>query len=151
LAALHPARLHEKASAALGRLEHRLAWALGARSKRCGDQLAVLVGRLRASHPGGRLRLVKQQVEAMARQLESMSYRGVLGRGFSLTRGADGRIVRGVGDVREGDRLVTEVSDGSIASRVGEGESPGPGVSQAPPRVRKGKPKDDGPSLFDGS
>ena len=35
---------HEKACAELAELTHRLAWALGGRSKRCGDAMAVLVG-----------------------------------------------------------------------------------------------------------
>jgi exodeoxyribonuclease VII large subunit len=149
LAALHPARLHERAASALAALEHRLAWALGARSKRAGDELAELVGRLRAAHPGHRVKLVRQQVESAARQLEAMSYRGVLSRGFSLTRGREGRIVRSVLDVREGERIVTEVTDGSIASRVGEG-IPAVGTVLPPPKkTRKGRPADSGPSLFD--
>jgi exodeoxyribonuclease VII large subunit len=161
LAALHPARLHERACADLTDLTHRLAWALGGRSKRCGDQLAAVAGRLLAAHPGGRLKLVRQQVEAAERQLEAMSYRGVLKRGFSLTRGAEGRIVRSVLDVREGEQIHTEVRDGSIASRVGDGggadggggtaSAPGGGPARSPgPKTsRKGKPPPSGPSLFD--
>lgn len=54
------------------------------------------------------------------RQLESVGPRSVLGRGFSWTRTADGRLVRSVGDVARGDTLRTQVIDGQITSVVGD-------------------------------
>jgi exodeoxyribonuclease VII large subunit len=120
LAALHPARLAEVARGRLDRLTARLAWALGARSKRAGDVLAVWRGRLLAVHPAQRLALVRQRLNAAERQLEAMSYRGVLWRGFSVTRKADGAILRSRADAVEGDWITTELADGMIRSRLGE-------------------------------
>ena len=118
LAALAPARLAEVARGRLDRLAARLAWALGARSKRAGDVLAVWRGRLLAVHPAQRLAMVSQRLNAAGRQLEAMSYRGVLRRGFSVTRKADGAILRSRGDVTEDDWITTELADGIIHSRL---------------------------------
>jgi exodeoxyribonuclease VII large subunit len=96
----------------------RMAWALGGRSKRAGDALAALAGRLTAASPAHRVRLAGQQLTGLARQLESMSHRSVLRRGFSLTRGPDGAILRAVAQVRPGDSLVTELGDGAVRSRA---------------------------------
>jgi exodeoxyribonuclease VII large subunit len=158
LAALHPARLHEQAAARIEGLTHRLAWALGSRSKRSGDALAEWAGRLQAATPLNRLRLTRQQVAAAERQLEAMSYRGVLKRGYSLTRGDDGRIVRSVIDVRAGAGLLTEVSDGSIESTVSGKAPAGAPPSAADPAARenlsprrasrRGRPLPQTPTLF---
>ncbi|HEX9992661.1 MAG TPA: exodeoxyribonuclease VII large subunit [Acidimicrobiales bacterium] len=43
-----------------------------------------------------------------------------LARGWSITRDADGRVVRSVAALAPGDRLVTTFADGSAASRVEE-------------------------------
>jgi exodeoxyribonuclease VII large subunit len=153
LAAVHPARLHEHCAASLARVAHRLAWALGGRSKRAGEALSAVEGRLRAAHPKYRLRLARQRVDSLARQLESMSYRSVLGRGFSVTRGPDGQIVRSTGAVSAGDALRTELSDGQIDSRViaarrADGvQGPAPKMPPAAPARRR--PTASGPSLFD--
>jgi exodeoxyribonuclease VII large subunit len=42
----------------------------------------------------------------------------ILARGFSITRTADGSLVRGVGDVTTGAELVTDLADGTARSRV---------------------------------
>jgi exodeoxyribonuclease VII large subunit len=39
-------------------------------------------------------------------------------RGWSITRGPDGRVVRSVGDVAAGDELVTTLADGTLHSKV---------------------------------
>ncbi|HUU58997.1 MAG TPA: exodeoxyribonuclease VII large subunit [Phycisphaerae bacterium] len=165
LASQHPTRLHERARGRIESLVHRLAWALGGRTKRAGDRLAESRGRLWAVHPVGRVRLARQQVAAAARQLEAMSYRSVVSRGFTVTRGPEGRILRSAGEVRPGDGIETELVDGRIASRVG-GTSEGGSdreettAQNAPDAERvddnkatRRKPKqdkaDDGPSLFD--
>jgi len=56
-------------------------------------------------------------VEARVRALDP---RRVLERGYSITRGADGRVVRSAGDVTPGGMLVTEVAGGAITSTVTE-------------------------------
>jgi len=157
LASQHPTRLHERARGRIESLVHRLAWALGGRTKRAGDRLAESRGRLWAVHPVGRVRLARQQVAAAARQLEAMSYRSVVSRGFTVTRGPEGRILRSAGEVRPGDGIETELVDGRIASRVG-GTSEGGSdreettAQNAPDAERVDDNKataDDGPSLFD--
>ena len=56
-------------------------------------------------------------VEARVRLLDP---RRVLERGYSITRTADGRVVRSAADVEPGGMLVTEVAGGTIASAVTE-------------------------------
>ncbi|MFB3893726.1 MAG: exodeoxyribonuclease VII large subunit [Phycisphaerae bacterium] len=115
LAALHPARLKERAAGRLADVVARLRWVLGARSKRAGDVLALVAARLTAVHPRNRIALAGQQVAAAARQLEAMSYRSVLGRGFSVTR-AGGKILRSVTQVNAGLAVQTELADGTFGS-----------------------------------
>ncbi|MBL9086227.1 MAG: hypothetical protein JNM10_03715, partial [Planctomycetia bacterium] len=55
--------------------------------------------------------------EARRAAVEALSPLRVLGRGWSLTR-LDGALVKSVAAVRPGDRLATEVGDGTIESRV---------------------------------
>jgi exodeoxyribonuclease VII large subunit len=120
LSALHPARLAERARARVDRLGERLRWALGGRSKRAGDLLTAAEVRLLAAHPRHRLRLAAQKIDAARRQLDALSYRNVLNRGFSVTRGKDGAILRSAGEVRPGDRVETELTDGRFPSVVRE-------------------------------
>jgi exodeoxyribonuclease VII large subunit len=140
LAALHPARLAERARARLDRIASRLAWVLGGRSKRGSDRLGHLEARLAAVHPVHRLRLAQQSLRAAERQLESMSHRSVLARGFSVTRGAGGRILRSTAEVSPGQVITTELADGNIRSTVEGRRQRSPG--------RKGEP-DNQKSLFD--
>ncbi len=69
-----------------------------------------------------RLRLERssERVQAYATRLETLSPLNVLGRGYSLTRRENREIVRGVEQVRPGDRLLTLVHRGRITSRVEE-------------------------------
>ena len=118
LAALHPARLAERARARLDRALSRLAWVLGGASKRAGDKLAALENRLNAVSPVHAMELARQRVTAAERQLEAMSYRSVLCRGYSVTRGADGKILRTAADAVAGNWIATELADGTISSQV---------------------------------
>jgi len=61
-------------------------------------------------------------VEARVRALDP---RRVLERGYSITRAADGRVVRSTADVTPDGMLVTEVADGAITSRVTDGSEQG--------------------------
>ena len=67
-----------------------------------------------------RLALATERLAGLAAQLETLSPLNVLARGYSLTRTADGRLVRSAAEVSPGDRLVTRVADGEIVSRVEE-------------------------------
>jgi len=147
LSALPPARQVERAAARLAGLTARLAWALGGRSKAAGDRLADVGARMLAASPTNRLRLARQKIDAAARQLEAMSYRNVLTRGFSVTRSGDGRILRHVNQVTAGDLVETELADGKFTSRAGDDQQ-GPTPQRRRPRKTK-HAKPQGPTLFE--
>jgi exodeoxyribonuclease VII large subunit len=72
-------------------------------------------------HRGGRQRLERsrQQLEAAAARLETLSPLNVLARGYSLTRRAtDQQVVRSADQVQPGEVLLTVVHQGRIISRV---------------------------------
>lgn len=64
------------------------------------------------------VRRAARQMEAHRRLCDQLSPQRTLARGFSLTRRADGRLVRSVDDVAPGVELRTSVWSGSIRSRV---------------------------------
>ncbi len=156
LAGLHPARLAERAGAQLDQFQNHLAWSLGRRCKHAGDALAEWEGRLRAVPPRHRIQLAQQQLTAASRQLEAMSYRNVLRRGFSVTRNANGDIVRSVATVQPAERVETELTDGTFTSVVDTQTTPKIALKQSAARKtsdqdRTSTKKDHvQPSLFDG-
>lgn len=82
-----------------------------------GQRLDDTAARL---HRAARQRLTHEsdRVAALAARLDTLSPLNVLARGYSLTRTADGRLVRAAADVVPGDRLVTRLADGEVESRV---------------------------------
>ncbi len=60
----------------------------------------------------------RNRVAALQRQLVLLSPLKVIERGYSLTRRADGTLVRSVADVSPGGSVVTQVADGFINSKV---------------------------------
>jgi exodeoxyribonuclease VII large subunit len=63
----------------------------------------------------------RRRLEASAARLESLSPLNVLARGYSLTRKEnENTVLRLAAQVRPGDRLVTQLSQGRIISRVEE-------------------------------
>ncbi|MGH9464927.1 MAG: exodeoxyribonuclease VII large subunit, partial [Thermoanaerobaculia bacterium] len=68
----------------------------------------------------GRLRLTGARLEACARLRVELGPQRVLARGFSITRDAAGRLLRGSGEVEPGERITTELAGGRLASRVEE-------------------------------
>jgi exodeoxyribonuclease VII large subunit len=60
----------------------------------------------------------RQQVGSLERHLTMLNPVAVLERGYSLTRRADGRIVRSPGEVRAGERISTRVAQGTFESEV---------------------------------
>jgi len=137
------ARLRERLHAADGRLRAAM------RSTLAGMELPSATARLRRAAgliaPGLAARL-----DADERQLQAVSPLRVLERGYSVTTGRDGRLVRAVGDARPGDRLSTRVIDGVLESTV-EGRL-GPEPAAGTPRGKPGsRPRDPGaaePGLF---
>ncbi len=82
-----------------------------------GPRLDAMRGRL---HRAGRqvALVARGRLEALERELHAVDPRRVLRRGYSCTM-RDGRLVRAVGDVEPGARIVTHVADGSFDSVVG--------------------------------
>jgi exodeoxyribonuclease VII large subunit len=65
-----------------------------------------------------RLERLRAGVAGNARQLDLLSPLAVLERGYSLTRGPDGRLVRSARDLSSGAEISTQLKDGSVASIV---------------------------------
>jgi exodeoxyribonuclease VII large subunit len=65
-----------------------------------------------------RLRQARSAAEAAAGRLETLSPLKVLARGYSLTRTEAGQVIRDATQVRAGERVVTLLHHGRIASRV---------------------------------
>lgn len=97
---------------------------------------------------------------ALSRQLRSVGPMRVLERGYSVTLGPDGRILREPGQVRPGDVIRSVLAEGAIESVV-EGANPasstqpppaGPaqsgGASAPPRRARRQSGGSDTPGLF---
>jgi len=138
--ALHaPRQAVEHAAQALDGLEVRLKQALSGASgrarRRCdavharlallrGNRLQAVAGRLEALNrqlsraAPEVLNRRRRQVEALERQLRALSPMAVLERGYSLTRDADGRLVRATRQVAPGARVRTQVADGMFESEV---------------------------------
>lgn len=72
-----------------------------------------------------RLAGLGDRLAAFERELVAVDPDRVLGRGYSYTMHADGRLVRSAGEVRAGQRIRTRVTDGSFDSRVLEEHSEG--------------------------
>jgi exodeoxyribonuclease VII large subunit len=123
---------------------------VGDRVARRAERLAVLDARLRQGVVNA-LSRQRRHLDACAKLLASLSYQGVLKRGFALVRDAAGRSVRSARQVAPGDRLDIELADGHVAA-----EAAGTGAADtaraqprapARPRGKTGSPEDQG-SLF---
>ncbi len=143
----------QRPSAVLARMRERVRGAgvrlaAGTRGALTGTDLGALAVRLRRA--GGVLTSAPaDRLGARERQLNAVSPLRVLERGYSVTTGRDGRLVRSVTDAAPGDRLSTRVSDGTIDSMV-EGGGPGP-APRPPPARRRADRRAGDPGLFGGS
>jgi exodeoxyribonuclease VII large subunit len=116
-------RLGHRVRAAVERADERLATRhqrLAAASQRCAERSQARIDNATAD-----LRRVSHRLDAAARSLDAVAERvrlldpvTTLARGWSITRGPDGRVVRTTADLRVGDVVSTVVADGTIASRV---------------------------------
>lgn len=75
-----------------------------------GQRLALLSTR--------RLEVEGLHLDTRRRLLDAYDYRRLLERGYSVTRDANGTVVRSIEDVGTGDLLVTRLSDGELVSTV---------------------------------
>ncbi len=100
-------------------MEHRLTGRVMESRQRIDDA----AGRLTY---GGRLRCqrARQDLARLGGQLRVLDPRGVLSRGYTLTRDAKGRVIRRAVDVSKGMELVTEFADGKVSSVVSSAAAP---------------------------
>jgi exodeoxyribonuclease VII large subunit len=143
LARQHPATQLERARGRMASVLQRLRWALGARAKRAGDTMLSLQGRLATADPQHRVAMARQHVEAIGRQLDAMSYRNVLARGYTVSRSPDGQLLTSAAQAKTQPTLLTEFSDGTV-----ETHSAAPPVRK-PRRTKKQSTPSNPPTLFD--
>jgi exodeoxyribonuclease VII large subunit len=63
----------------------------------------------------------RRQLDSLERQLQSVSYRRTLARGYSVTRSTEtGKLVTSAAGARPGDVVETEITDGRFESTVNE-------------------------------
>lgn len=67
---------------------------------------------------GYKLNLVLGKIEQDRRLVESLNPEAILARGYSVTRAADGRILKDVSQTEVGDRIFTRLSRGKIDSTI---------------------------------
>ncbi len=99
---------------------------------RTRERLAQLRARLERSLERT-LHVAGARVEAMEGQLRALSPLAVLDRGYALVQGADGTLIRSVGQLGLGDRVTTRLGDGDFLSRVEEKS----GAAQRKNRTKK--------------
>jgi exodeoxyribonuclease VII large subunit len=76
---------------------------------------AVLRGSSRIAH---RLTVERTRLIGQAQKLDTLNPNAVLARGFAVVSGPDGRVVRRTGDVKSGDEIQVQVSDGKFEATV---------------------------------
>jgi exodeoxyribonuclease VII large subunit len=81
---------------------------------------ALLDGHRRRAADAGRrgVRDAGQRIDMAEARLRALDPRRVLERGYTITRRADGTVLRSAAAVGAGDELVTETADGEVRSRV---------------------------------
>ncbi len=111
------------------------------------QQLDENVRRLRGAMPR-RLAVDAATLDALTRQLDSISPDSVLERGYSYTLDADGKVLKHTTDTRAGKRITTVLADGRINSTVDSHST----ASAAPKKMKRRRPNKSeahGPGLFE--
>src|SRR4029453_3801199 len=95
----------------------------------------------------------RRHLDGAAKLLASLSYHGVLQRGFALVRDAEGRSVRSAAQVAMGDQIDIELADGHVGAHVSKTGGKQPGSREevrgaAPVRTRPSRNGGSQGSLF---
>tara|TARA_B110000495_G_scaffold194980_1_gene201973 strand:- start:155 stop:1435 length:1281 start_codon:yes stop_codon:yes gene_type:complete len=106
-----------RATDLLDDLAQRTARSATAVLDRRADRLDNLVERLRRS-PTATLDRQAERLAGITNNLRALDPARILARGWSITRLADGTLVRSVTDTAVGDTLVTHVAGGTVTSTV---------------------------------
>ena len=112
--------MRQRAQSERRRLDHTSASLLLLRLRQMNAIEVRLEDSLKRLTGAWRIQLERRRgrVENAQRHLALLSPLAVLERGYSLTRTADGRLVRTVDEVEPGAVLTTQIKDGLIKSRV---------------------------------
>ena len=103
----------------------------------CGERASALQARVGQALLN-RLAARRRQLESAGKLLASLSYQGVLQRGFVLVRDVDGRMVREAAAVHAGDALELEFRDGRVDAETRSVRAGGDkGCGQAAPAAEQ--------------
>jgi exodeoxyribonuclease VII large subunit len=105
-----------------------------ARMSRCAERLEALQGRARQSMAAG-IAAHRRHLDGCGKLLASLSYQGVLKRGYALVRDGEGRTLRSVEQIVPGQRLDIELGDGHVDAQA-LGKSVSKSVDEADQPVR---------------
>lgn len=123
-------RVARRTHAAVERADERLSTRVDRLSAAPGRQVVVAERRLadahdrltrRARQP---LEVAEQRLDSVAARLELLDPVNLLRRGWTITRTADGAVIRSVGDAVSGSVITTQTADGLLASRIEEAPPP---------------------------
>lgn len=95
----------------------RLVRAARSVQRRAASQVAQASARLEVAQRHG-LATASRRVESAAALLRAFDPALALARGWSITRDADGRVVRSVAGVEVGDAVTTQLADGVLTSTI---------------------------------
>ncbi len=130
--------------------------AVRGRLVRGAERLAAFAQRAKQAHRSG-IAHERARLSGLAKLLVSLSYQGVLERGFALVRDDGGRTIRSVGEVAPGAELQVELADGCVDATA-RAVRPSRGAPQAralriadPAQVRPRRPRRSGPQGGQGS
>jgi exodeoxyribonuclease VII large subunit len=110
-------RVLDEAGHTLGKLAREIGVRTLTAVTRADERLDDRVGRLQRRAPQI-LSECALAIDNLEKRVALLDPANVLARGWSITRTADGRVVRSVADVTTGDTLVTTTGDGSVTSNV---------------------------------
>lgn len=133
----------------LGPPRRRLERAAGALRPQAVQQRLVH-GRQRVDGAGQRIRQSvataltrhQRQLHGISKLLVSLSYHGVLARGFALVRDAEGQSVRSIREAKPGSRITVEVHDGRFAADITAGGSEAKSPPKATAEPRRAAPRE---------
>ena len=108
----------ERSDDRLGHRRHRLGAAADRALERCTDRLAA--ARASLARVPARLEPELRHLDAVAARVRLLDPVHTMERGWSITRAADGTIVRDAGDLAAGATITTTFAKGSATSRVEE-------------------------------
>ncbi len=90
----------------------------------------------------------RSQLNHQHQLLESLSYQGVLNRGFALVRDDEDKPIRKASEIKTDQMISIQFADGRIAASAGTGPPPASETQTKPSPRKKTASKDDQGSLF---